>query len=103
MEAVHEVTVEVVLVGDAELDEGSNHEAIVLAGRLGLERLTAVTIDNGSSSHGWPGGIAARFELEGWSTVTVDGRDHGALESAFTEAHHPGRPRAVIAVVDGQG
>lgn len=27
------------LVGDAEFDEGSNHEAIVLAGRLGLQRL----------------------------------------------------------------
>src|SRR6476661_1732136 len=30
------------LIGDAELDEGSNHEAIALAGRLGLERLHVV-------------------------------------------------------------
>ena len=56
----------VVLTGDAELDEGSNHEAIALAGRLGLERLTAVSIDNRSSSHGWPGGIAERYAVEGW-------------------------------------
>ena len=35
-----------VLLGDGELDEGSNHEAMALAGRLGLERLTTVLIDN---------------------------------------------------------
>jgi len=91
----------VVLVGDAELDEGSNHEAIVLGGRLALEPLTIVAIDNQSSSHGWPGGIAARFELEGWATATVDGRDHAALERAFTQGH-AGRPLAVVAVVDGR-
>ncbi|WP_106251231.1 thiamine pyrophosphate-dependent enzyme [Allonocardiopsis opalescens] len=86
----------VVLVGDGELDEGSNHEAIALAGRLGLGRLTAVAVDNASSRHGWPGGIAERFAVEGWSTATVDGRDHGALYRAFTD--HPGdRPHAVVA------
>jgi transketolase len=36
----------VVLVGDAELDEGSNHEALELAAALGLDALTAVVIDN---------------------------------------------------------
>src|SRR5579864_2022352 len=34
------------LVGDAELEEGSNWEAVQLAGRLGLGRLTAVVVDN---------------------------------------------------------
>ncbi len=91
----------VVLVGDGELDEGSNHEAIALAGRFGLDRLTAVVIDNGSSSHGWPGGIAARFEIEGWAATTVDGRDHDALYEAFTTAH-PGRPAAVVATIGEQ-
>ncbi|HEX5495636.1 MAG TPA: thiamine pyrophosphate-dependent enzyme [Mycobacteriales bacterium] len=88
----------VVLVGDAELEEGSNHEAIALAGRLGLDRLTAVVVDNSSSTHGWPGGIADRFGIEGWQSTTVDGRDHDALERAFT-APHDGRPHAVVAVV----
>jgi transketolase len=91
----------VVLVGDGELDEGSNHEAIALAGRLGLERLTAVAVDNGSASHGWPGGLARRFEVEGWHTATVDGRDHDALYRAFTD-RHPGRPSAVVARIDSQ-
>jgi transketolase len=87
------------LVGDAELEEGSNHEAIAYAGRFGLERLTCVVVDNRSSSLGWPGGIASRFAIEGWSTATVDGRDHDALARAFG-ADHARRPHAVVAVVE---
>ena len=48
----------VVLVGDAELDEGSNHEALELAAALGLDALTVVVIDNRSSSYTVPGRIA---------------------------------------------
>ncbi|GGL13311.1 transketolase [Streptomyces flaveus] len=88
-----------VLVGDAELDEGSNHEAIAYAGPAGLDRLHTVVIDNSSASHARPGGIAARFEAAGWSVESVDGRDHEALYEAFT-APHPGRPRVVIARVE---
>src|SRR5438105_1648886 len=75
------------LVGDGELDEGSNWEAVQYAGRIGLGRLTAVVVDNHSSTYHWPGGIGARFELEGWSAARVDGRDHDALERAFTVSH----------------
>ncbi|MER6065241.1 transketolase [Streptomyces sp. NPDC001792] len=88
-----------VLIGDAELDEGSNHEAIAFAGPAGLERLHTVVVDNSSASHARPGGIAARFEAAGWSAVTVDGRDHEALYTAFT-APHPGRPHVVVARVE---
>src|SRR3954447_21385001 len=87
-----------VLVGDAELDEGTNHEAIAYAGRARLQRLTAVVVDNDSATHGWPGGIAARFAVEGWSTQDCDGRDHDAIAAALTQAH-PGRPHAVVAHV----
>ena len=86
------------LVGDGELDEGSNHEAIAFAGRSGLDALTVVAVDNDSATHGWPGGVAARFAGEGWSAVTVDGRDAEALEEALT-AEHPGRPAVVVAAV----
>jgi transketolase len=89
----------VVLVGDAELDEGSNHEAIAFAGAAGLERLHTVVVDNSSASHARPGGVAARFEAAGWSAVTVDGRDHEALYAAFT-VPHPGRPHVVVARVE---
>lgn len=88
----------VVLVGDGELDEGSNHEAIALAGRLGLARLTVVVIDNDSATHGWPGGITERFAGEGWETRSVEGRDDEALYRALTTAH-PDRPLAVVAVI----
>ncbi len=86
------------LIGDAELDEGSNHEAIAFAGRYALDRLTAIVVDNQSATHGWPGGIAKRFEVEGWSSATVDGRDHDSLEEALVRLH-PGRPHVVVAQV----
>ncbi|MFE7215746.1 transketolase [Streptomyces sp. NPDC001698] len=88
-----------VLTGDAELDEGSNHEAIAFAGPAALEQLHTVVVDNASASHARPGGIAARFEAAGWSTASVDGRDHEALYAAFT-APHPGRPHVVVARVE---
>ena len=71
------------LVGDGELDEGSNWEAVQYAGRICLSNLRAIVVDNGSAHHGWPGGLAARFRVEGWSAATVDGRDHDALEEAL--------------------
>ena len=89
----------VVLVGDAELDEGSNHEAIELAGALGLDRLTVVVVDNRSSTYNRLGQIEGRFANEGWHTAVVDGRDHPALERAL-ELHTPGRPNVVIAQVE---
>jgi len=89
----------VVLVGDAELDEGSNHEAIALAGRLALDRLQVVVVDNRSATYGWPGGIAPRFEIEGWASATVDGRNHDALAAALT-AEHAGQPHVVVAEVE---
>ncbi|MFJ9030019.1 transketolase [Streptomyces sp. NPDC102274] len=88
-----------VLIGDAELDEGSNHEALAYAGPAGLDQLHTLVVDNASATYGWPGGIASRFEAAGWSAETVDGRDHEALYAAFT-APHAGRPRAVVARVE---
>ena len=84
------------LLGDAELEEGSNHEAIAYAGRLGLGGLTAVVVDNHSSSLGWPGGIGRRFEVEGWRATTVDGRDHGELEHALAHRSET-EPHVVVA------
>lgn len=88
----------VVLVGDAELDEGSNHEALELAAALGLDALTVVVVDNRSSSYAVPGRIAERFATEGWQVTSVDGRDHDALEKALSE-RGVGVPNAVVAIV----
>ncbi|MEU7903940.1 transketolase [Actinoplanes sp. NPDC049118] len=89
-----------VLLGDAELDEGSNHEAIAYAAAARLDKLTAIVIDNQSSTHGWPGGIARRFP--GWTTSVVDGRDHDAIEEALL-ARGEDRPHVVVAVVEPKG
>jgi transketolase len=88
-----------VLVGDAELDEGSNHEAIAYAGAIGLPNLTVIVIDNASATHGWPGGIAARFAVNGWDASEVDGRDHDAIEKAL-QAYGSSRPHVVIACTE---
>jgi transketolase len=88
-----------VLTGDAELDEGSNHEAIAVAGRLSLDNLRVVVIDNASATHGWPGGVERRFAMEGWSATRAAGHDHAALEAALTTSQ-PGRPHVVVAEVE---
>lgn len=88
-----------VLVGDAEMDEGSNSEALAFAGATGLENLHVLVVDNASGTYGRRGGIASRFTVEGWSATTVDGRDHEALYRAYT-APHPGRPHCVVAQVE---
>jgi transketolase len=87
------------VLGDGELAEGSNHEAIVLAGRLRLDRLTAIVVDNFSATYGWPDGVDARFESEGWTTAGAHVSDHDALERAIN-AGAPGRPHAVVALVE---
>jgi transketolase len=88
----------VVLVGDAELDEGSNHEALELATALGLDTLTVVVVDNRSSSYAVPGRIAERFATEGWQVRTVDGRDDDQLEKALSD-RGAGAPNVVVATV----
>ncbi len=88
-----------VLVGDAELDEGSNHEAIAFAGATALDRLTVVVIDNQSATYGWPGGIASRFTVNGWTMSIVDGRNHDEIAAAFRH-RPPSGPHVVVARVE---
>ena len=84
-----------VLLGDAELDEGANHEAIAYVAATGLP-LTAIVIDNQSATHGWPGGIPARFP--GWITTVIDGRNHEQIAYALSRRYD--RPNLVVATVD---
>ncbi|BCY15526.1 thiamine pyrophosphate-dependent enzyme [Actinoplanes sp. L3-i22] len=81
-----------VLLGDAELDEGSNHEAIAYAAAIRLP-LTAIVVDNHSATHGWPGGIPARFP--GWSVALVDAHDHDEIERGLLA--RTDRPHLVVA------
>ena len=85
----------VVLTGDAELNEGSNWEAILLAPALTLSNLTLVVVDNHSSTLPM-GPWDAKLESFGWATRIVDGHDHDALEAALS-ARDEIRPTAVVA------
>jgi transketolase len=85
-----------VLTGDAELNEGSNWEAILHAGSAGLPNLTLVVVDNRSSTVKM-GDIAGKLAAFGWDSITVDGRDREALRAAY-ERRADG-PTAVVAVV----
>jgi len=98
LRALHEPRV-VVMLGDAELDEGTNNEAIAFAGRMGLDRLTAVVIDNRSASWGWPGGIASRFTCEGWHSADVDGHSHQQLFHALSD-RAANKPNVVVAHIE---
>jgi transketolase len=89
----------VVMVGDAELDEGTNAEAIEFAGASGLSALTAVAVDNSSGTWGWSGGLETRFSVAGWDVSRVDGRDHRALAASLRRTH-PSMPTLVVAEVE---
>jgi len=84
-----------VLVGDGELNEGSNWEAILLAPKLALGNLTLLLVDNNSTfRHGAP--WRPKFEAFGWMVRQVDGHDLDGLEAAFA-ARRDERPGVVIA------
>jgi transketolase len=86
-----------VLIGDGEANEGSVWEAALLAGNLGLSNLTAILVDNRSSTRDL-GNIAAKFETFGWEARTVNGRDEAAIEDAL-QSPAADRPSLLVAEV----
>ncbi|MFB4268216.1 transketolase [Nonomuraea sp. GTA35] len=100
----------VVVLGDGELQEGSNWEAAMAAGHRGLTSLTAVIDRNGlqqgasTSATNELEPLADKWRAFGWEAVEVDGHDHLALLDALTAPRDAGRPRCVIArTVKGRG
>lgn len=100
-----------VLLGDGELQEGSNWEAAMAAPGLGLENLVAVVDRNRWQITGctedWAPlePLAERWRAFGWACVEVDGHDLDALRAAFAAVpRQPGRPTVVVAhTVKGRG
>lgn len=90
-----------VLLGDGEMDEGSNWEAAMSASKYGLSNLTAIVDRNclqisGDTEQVMPlGDVALKLSSFGWHTVAVDGHDHAALCHALREKD-PSRPTAVV-------
>jgi transketolase len=86
-----------VIAGDGCLMEGVSHEAISLAGRLGLDRLTVLFDDNNTTIDGEAtiaeiGDQAARFKAAGWATRTIDGHNFGQIKSALAWAKRQKKP-----------
>ncbi len=80
-----------VIAGDGCLMEGISHEAISLAGHLGLGKLIVLFDDNGISIDG-PTSLSvtddqvARFKASGWNAVAIDGHDPKAISAALAKA-----------------
>src|SRR5262249_25430261 len=98
-----------VVLGDGELQEGSNWEAAMAAGHRGLDTLLAV-VDRNRLQQGArtedtnrleP--LADKWASFGWDVETVDGHDYGELYRGFTRPRS-GRPLCLIAnTVKGKG
>jgi transketolase len=85
----------VVLCGDAELNEGANWEAMLLAHHLRLGNLTLLVIENHSSTIAM-GPWGTKLRAFGWVARVVDGHDHAQLADALG-ATEPGVPTVVVA------
>ncbi len=101
-----------VLVGDGELQEGSNWEALMLGAHHRLDNLTLIVdknrleLDTAVDSECTLGDLAQKLEAFGWCVFEVDGHDIESLLGTLRSARRvrDARPRAVIAhTVKGRG
>jgi len=89
-----------VIAGDGCLMEGVSHEAISIAGRLKLKKLTVLFDDNNTTIDGEAtisetGDQVARFKAAGWAVKAVDGHDHGKIAAALRWATKQDRPTMI--------
>ncbi|MBN9672969.1 transketolase [Roseibium aggregatum] len=99
-----------VLAGDGCLMEGISHEAIDLAGHLGLGRLIVFWDDNKITIDG-PTDLSTsmdqmkRFEAAGWQVLEVDGHDPEAIAKVIGKARAENGMPSLIAcrTVIGKG
>ncbi|MBL0160412.1 MAG: transketolase [Bryobacterales bacterium] len=93
-----------VLVGDGELQEGSNWEAAMAGSQFGLDNLTVIVDRNrlqqgaGTEETMHLDPLADRWRAFGWSTREIDGHDLGVLAQTLGGIpFETGRPNCVIA------
>ena len=100
-----------VLVGDGELQEGSNWEAAMCAQHYDLDNLIVIVDRNGIQQGDFTERtirmepLADRWAAFGFAVSEVDGHDHLALLNAFTSAPiKPGKPSCFVAsTIKGKG
>lgn len=99
-----------VILGDGELQEGSNWEAMMAAAHLGVDNLVAIVDRNSWQISGRTEDTMALEPLTdkwasfGWRVLPIDGHDHDQIRQAFGEPVEPGRPTVVIArTIKGRG
>jgi transketolase len=93
-----------VLVGDGELQEGSNWEAMMAASQYQLDKLTVI-VDRNRLQQGATvketndlDPLREKAEAFGFAVVEVDGHDHGALLDTLSSVpFRPSKPTFVIA------
>ncbi|GAB1581589.1 transketolase [Phyllobacterium phragmitis] len=89
-----------VIAGDGCLQEGISHEAIDLAGHLGLSRLIVLWDDNAISIDG-PTTLSTsmdqpvRFRAAGFDVQEIDGHDFEAIAEAIGRARGSDRPSLI--------
>lgn len=99
-----------VFVGDGCLEEGVGHEAVSLAGHLGLGKLIVLYDDNGITIDGptsvsFSEDVRARFTACGWYVQSCDGHAADAVDAAIAAARkETGRPSLIaLRTVIGYG
>ena len=92
----------VVLLGDGELQEGSNWEALMAGAQFGLDRLYAVC-DRNRLQMGTPTEetialepLADKAAAFGWHVLEIDGHDYNQILDVFAAAPEKGKPTFVI-------
>lgn len=99
------------LLGDGELNEGQNWEAIMLGGKEKLHNLVAIVDRNNIQIDGFTEDIMpldslkAKWEAFNWHVIECPGHDFRALNEAFLEAKGVfERPTVIIAhTIPGKG
>uniref|UniRef100_UPI0022E0461E transketolase n=1 Tax=Enterocloster aldenensis TaxID=358742 RepID=UPI0022E0461E len=94
-----------VIVGDGEMNEGTNWEAIMVAKEQGLSNLVCIVDYNHSSDRAVDfGNMETKFNAFGWETYSVDGHNHAELKDTLTRTNDMKRPIAIIAnTIKGYG
>lgn len=93
-----------VMVGDGELQEGQNWEAIQHAGHLKLSNLTIIVDANGYQTDMQTSQISnmhplqPKFEKFGFDTITINGHDHNEIKYALSHREpNSKKPRVIVA------